>query len=57
MCIPLQVPPAAANNQREDIPPPDGGVAEPGGVQDLYHRDIDVARQGIVDYHPQPLHQ
>jgi hypothetical protein len=64
MCIPLQVQPgqpgAPANNnhynqvnQREDIPPPDRGVAEPGRMQDLHH--IDVAYQGIVDYHPQPL--
>ncbi len=50
MCIPLQVPPAPANNQREDIPPPDRGFAEPGR---MHH--IDVAYQGIVDYHPQPL--
>jgi hypothetical protein len=53
MCIPLQVPPAPVNNQREDIPPPNRGVAEPGRMQDLHH--IDVAYQGIVDYHPQPL--
>jgi hypothetical protein len=53
MCIPLQVPPAPANNQREDIPPPDRGVAELGRIQDLHH--IDMAYQGIIDYHPQPL--
>ena len=53
MCIPLQVPPAPIDNQREDIPPPNRGVAEPGRIQDLHH--IDVAYQGIVDYHPQPL--
>jgi hypothetical protein len=52
MCIPLQVPLAPANNQRVDIPPP-GRVAEPGRMQDLHH--IDVAYQGIVNYHPQPL--
>ena len=52
MCIPLQVPPAPANNQREDMPPP-GRVAEPGRMHDLHH--IDVAYQGIVNYHPQPL--
>jgi hypothetical protein len=50
MCIPLQVPPAPANNRREDIPPPNRGVAEPGR---MHH--IDVAHQGIVDYRPQPL--
>ena len=53
ICIPLQVLPAAADNQREDIPPPDRGVAEPARMQDMYH--VDVAYQGIVDYHPQPL--
>jgi hypothetical protein len=56
ICIPLQVPPAPANNQRGDIPPPDRGVtgvAEPGRMQDLHHIDMDY--QGIVDYHPQPL--
>ena len=53
MCIALQVPPAPANNQREDIPPPDGGVAEPGRMEDLHH--IDVAYQGAVDHHRQPL--
>jgi hypothetical protein len=51
-CI-LQVPPAPANNQREDIPRLDRGVAELGRIQDLHH--IDVAYEGIVDYHPQPL--
>ena len=50
MCLP-QVPPALANNQREDIPPPDGGVPEPGRIQDDLHH-IDVAYQG---YHPQIL--
>ena len=53
MCLPLQVPPVPANNQREDIPPPRRGVAEPGRMQDLHH--VDVAYQGIVDYRPQPL--
>ena len=53
MCIPLQVPPAAANNEPENMPPPDRGVAEPARMQDLHH--IDMAYQGIVDYHPQPL--
>ena len=52
-CVPLQVPPAPANNQQEDIPPPDRGVlVEPGRMQGLHHND--VAYQGIVDYHPQP---
>ena len=55
MCIPPQVPPAAANNQPENIPPPDRGVAEPARMQDLRVHHIDVAYQGIVDYHPQPL--
>ena len=50
----LQGPPAPANDQREDIPAPDRGVlAEPGRMHDLHH--IDVAHQGIVDYHPHPL--
>ena len=49
----LQVPPAPADGQREDIPPPGRGVAEPGRMQDLHH--IDVAYQGNVDYHPQPI--
>ena len=53
MCIPLQVPPAPANNQREDIPPPGGGAAEPDRMQNLHH--IDLAYQGIIDYRPQPL--
>jgi hypothetical protein len=53
ICILLQVPPTPANNQQEDIPLPDRGVAEPGRMEDLHH--IDVAYQGIVDYHPQPL--
>jgi len=57
MCIPLQVPPAPGHGQpeghREDIPPPIGGVAGPGRVQDP-HR-IDMAYQGIVDYRPHPL--
>lgn len=54
---PLQVPPAPGHGQpeghREDIPLPVGGVAMPGRVQDP-HR-VDMAYQGIVDYHPQPL--
>ena len=45
MCTLLQVPPTPVNNQREDIPPPDRA--------DLQY--IDVAYQGIVNYHPQPL--
>jgi hypothetical protein len=59
MCIPLQVAPAPGHGQpegyREDIPPPlaVGGVAGPGRVYDP-HR-IDMAYQGIVDYHPRPL--
>ena len=55
MCIPLQVPPAPVNNQREGhgIPPQNRGVAQPGRMQDLHH--IDLAYQDIVDYHPQPL--
>ena len=54
MCIPFQeIPLALANNQRE-IPPPDRGVPELGRMQgDLHH--VDVAYQGIVDHHPQPL--
>jgi hypothetical protein len=55
ICIPLQVPHAPANNRREDIPPPDRGIAEPGRMQDPHPHHIDVAYQGIVDYHPQPL--
>jgi hypothetical protein len=57
MFIPLQVPPAPAHGQlegrREDMPPPAGGVAAPGIVQDP-HR-VDMTYQGIVDYRPQPL--
>ena len=53
MCIPLQVPPAPANIQQEDIPAPDRGVAEPGSMQEMHH--IDVAYQGIIDYRPQSL--
>ena len=50
----FQVPPAPANDRREDIPAPDRGVlAEAGRMHDLHH--IDVAHQGIVDYHPRPL--
>ena len=51
--IPLQVPRAPTNNQPEDITPPGRGITEPGRMQDPHH--IDVAYQGIVDYHPQPL--
>ena len=55
MRIPLQVPPIPTNGRpeghREDIPPPNGGVAGP--LQDLHH--LDIAYQAIVDYHPQPL--
>ncbi|KAF8488374.1 hypothetical protein F5888DRAFT_1753289 [Russula emetica] len=51
------VPPAPGHGQpeghREDIPPPVGGVAGPGRVQDP-HR-IDMAHQGIVGYRPQPI--
>ena len=54
MCTPLQVPPAPANGQperhREDMPLPVRNVA---GPQDPHH--FDVAYQGAVDYHPQPL--
>jgi hypothetical protein len=57
MCILLQVPPAPAHGQpeghREDVPPPVGGVAGPGRMQDPHY--IDMAYQGIVDYRPQPL--
>jgi hypothetical protein len=53
-CVP-QIPPAV-NGQpeihREDIPPPVRG-ARPGRMQDPHH--FDVAYQGVVDYHPQPL--
>ena len=49
--IPPQVPHAPANGQheghQEDIPLP---VA---GTQDLHH--FNVAYQGVVIYHPQPL--
>ena len=38
---------------REDIPPPVFGVAAPGRVQDPHY--VDMAYQGVVDYHPQPL--
>ena len=51
MCIPPQVPPAPANGQpeghREDVHPPVRNVEDP--------RHFDVAYQGAVDYHPQPL--
>ena len=50
--ISLQVPPIPANDQPVYIPPPDRAVAEPGRMQDMH---IDVAYQGIVDLHPQPL--
>ena len=57
LCLPPQVPPAPANGEpeghREDIPPPVRGVAEPGRMQDPMH--FDVAYQGVVDYHHQPL--
>jgi hypothetical protein len=57
MCIPLQVPPAPGHGQpeghRDDMPPPLGGVAGPGRVQDPHY--IDMAHQGIVDYRPQPF--
>ena len=57
MCIPLQVPPVLDHGQpeghREDIPPPVGGVAGTGRMQDSYR--INMAHQGIVDYRPQPL--
>ena len=54
-----QIPPTPAIGQpeleghREDIPPPVWGVAVPGRVQDPHY--VDVAYQGVVDYHPQPL--
>ena len=51
----LQVPPVPGHDQpeghHEDIPLPAGGVA--GRVQDPHH--VNMAPQGIVDYHPQPL--
>ena len=54
MSNPPQVPPALANGQpgghQEGIPPPVRNVA---GPQDLHH--FDVAYQGVVDYHAQPL--
>ncbi len=57
VCIPLQVSPAPADglpeDHQEDIPPPVGSVAGPGGVQDPPY--IDAAYQGMADYHPQPL--
>ena len=52
----LQVPPGHDQPEGycEDIPlPVAGGVAGQGSVQDP-HR-MDMANQGIVDYHPQPL--
>jgi hypothetical protein len=57
-----QVPPAPANGQhaglpadhQEDIPPPvRHEVAWIGRVQDRHH--FDVAYEGVVDYHAQPL--
>ena len=59
LSIPLQVPPAAADDRFEgllgDIPQPVGGVhvVGPGRPQDLHHADL--AYQGILDYHPLPL--
>jgi hypothetical protein len=57
MCIPLQVPPAPGHGEpeghHEEIPPPAGGVAGPGRVQDPHRTD--VAYQGILDFRPQPL--
>jgi len=51
------VPSSPANDQpdgnREDIPPPVSDDTGPGIVQDPRH--VDVAYQGVVDYHPQPL--
>ncbi|KAI0267174.1 hypothetical protein BGY98DRAFT_1191248, partial [Russula aff. rugulosa BPL654] len=38
---------------RHEMPPPVGGVAGSGRVQDPYR--IDMAYQGIVDYRPQSL--
>lgn len=51
-------PPAPANGHpeglREDIPPPIGSMAGPGTrAQDPHH--VDVAHQGIVNYHPRPF--
>lgn len=53
-----QIPPAPANGQpeghQEDIPPPvRHEVAWIGRVQDPHH--FDVAYEGVVDYHAQPL--
>jgi hypothetical protein len=50
MYIPPQVPPANGQPEghREDIPPPVREIA-----QGPHH--FDVAYQGVVDYHPQPL--
>jgi hypothetical protein len=56
MCIPPQVAPAPANDgqpegHREDRV--EREVVGPGRVQDPHH--FDVAFQGVVDYHPQPI--
>jgi hypothetical protein len=51
MCIPFQAPPSPGH--RHEMPPPVGGVAGSGRVQDPYR--IDMAHQGIVDYRPQSL--
>ena len=56
LCLPLQVPPAPngqPEGHQEDIPPPVRGFARLGGMQDP--RNLDVAYQGVVDYHPQQL--
>ncbi|KAN0115594.1 hypothetical protein V8E52_006713 [Russula decolorans] len=51
------VPPAPGHGEpeghHEEIPPPAGGVAGPGRVQDPHRTD--VAYQGILDFRPQPL--
>ena len=54
MCIPLQVPPAGQpEGHQEDIPLPVAGQGRDRRVQDPPR--INMAHQGIVDYHPQPL--
>lgn len=56
LCLPPQVPPAPngqPEGHQEDIPPPVRGFARLGGMQDPRH--LDVAYQGVVDYHPQQL--
>lgn len=54
---PFQAPPSPGHGQleghRHEMPPPVGGVAGSGRVQDPYR--IDMAHQGNVDYRPQSL--